>query len=126
DDLPELVSYFLARAAEETGRTLPSLADATWERLRGYQWPGNVRELQNVIYRAFGVCRGPQVLPAHLDFPAHGAGPSSPGDGSDDEAVAALHKAIAWAWNSDRQKLWPLLRDLLERELLKHALAKLG
>src|SRR5262249_26171452 len=126
DDLTELATYFLTRAAEETGRPAASVADSTWDRLREYHWPGNVRELQNVLCRAYGVCRGPQILPAHLDFPAEGGGPPSPGDSTDDEAIAAFHKAIAWAWNSDRQKLWPLLRDLLERELLKHALAKLG
>jgi DNA-binding NtrC family response regulator len=126
DDLPELVAYFLDRVAEETGRPPASVADATWDRLREYHWPGNVRELQNVIYRAFGVCRGPQILPAHLDFPAEGVAPFAPADAAADEVVAALQKAIALSWNADQPKLWPLLRDLLERELLKHALAKLG
>jgi DNA-binding NtrC family response regulator len=126
DDLPELVAYFLARAAEGTGRQLPSVADKTFDRLRGYHWPGNVRELQNVVYRAFGVCRGPQLLPAHLDFPAEGGDPSGTTADTPAEAAAGLRKAIAWAWTTNQQKLWPLLRDLLERELLQYALAKLG
>ena len=74
EDLPELAAYFLARAAEGTERARPTLADGTLHRLRAHPWPGNIRELQNVLYRAFGVCRGAQVLPAHLDFPAEGAG----------------------------------------------------
>jgi DNA-binding NtrC family response regulator len=119
DDLPELGAYFLARAAEATGRPCPSLAAAALERLRGYPWPGNVRELQNVICRAVGVCRGRELLPAHLDVPAEG------GD-ADDEAVAGLQRAVAWAWTSEQPNLWPLLRDLLECELLKYALAQLG
>jgi DNA-binding NtrC family response regulator len=128
DDLPELAAYFLTRAAEETGRSRPTLAESTLEKLRTYRWPGNVRELQNVLYRAFGVCRGTQILPAHLDFPGDGASgqpPSGPA-GGEDEAIAGLHKAILWAWNTNQAKLWPLLRDLLERELLKLALDKLG
>jgi DNA-binding NtrC family response regulator len=123
DDLPELVGYYLARAAEGAGRASPAVAEAALERLRGYPWPGNVRELQNVICRAFGVCRGPTLLPAHLDFPAEGDGPC---EGGVEEAVAGLQRAIAWAWASEQPQLWPMLRDLLERELLKYALAKLG
>jgi DNA-binding NtrC family response regulator len=123
EDLPEIAAYYLARAAESTGRPPPTLSDAALEKLRSQRWPGNVRELQNVIYRAFGVCRGPQVQPTDLDFHAE-AGPAT-GDRAVD-AAAALQRAILWAWDSDQPKLWPLLRDLLERELLKIALARLG
>jgi DNA-binding NtrC family response regulator len=124
EDLGELVDYFLTRAAEATSRARPAVAEATLDRLRAYHWPGNVRELQNVIFRAFGVCRGPQLLPAHLDFPAEPSEKAAPA--AEGEAIAGLHKAIAWAWDADRPNLWPLLRDLLERELLKVALERLG
>jgi DNA-binding NtrC family response regulator len=128
EDLPELAAYFLARAAEGTGRARPSLGEGTLERLRAHPWPGNVRELQNVLYRAFGVCRGPQILPPHLDFPAGDpcARPAPNPDAGQDEAVAGLRKAVAWAWDHRQEHLWPLLRDLLERELLAFALAQLG
>jgi Fis family transcriptional regulator len=43
------------------------------------------------------------------------------GDGEKDP-VAAVRKAIEWAWESDHTDLWPLLRDMLERELLQYAL----
>jgi two-component system response regulator AtoC len=122
-DLPDLTAYFLARAVESTGRAAPSLAEATLERLRSYSWPGNVRELQNVIYRAVGVCRGAQILPAHLDFPSEETA-GGPDTGSS-LPVAALRQAIASAWHSDQKKLWPFLHDLLERELLAFALAEL-
>jgi DNA-binding NtrC family response regulator len=125
EDLPELVAYHLARAALGTGRPRPTAAESTLERLRAHRWPGNIRELQNVVYRAFGVCRGPQVLPGDLDFPADPSAASSAADAAR-EALAALRKAIAWAWEAGQPKLWPLLRDLLERELLAHALARLG
>jgi DNA-binding NtrC family response regulator len=126
DDLPELAAYFLARAAGATERARPALADATLRRLRGHPWPGNVRELQNVLHRAFGVCRGPEVLPSHLDFPKEGSGRAASGQEGEDEAVAGLRKTIAWAWNSGQDKLWQSLCDRLERELLAFALAQLG
>jgi DNA-binding NtrC family response regulator len=124
EDLPELAAYFLARAAEGTSRARLALAESTLDRLRAYHWPGNVRELQNVMHRAAGVCRGPQILPAHLDFPSGEACGHPAAEPSD--ALAGLRKAIQWAWDNHAHKLWPLLRDLLERELLTFALAQLG
>lgn len=126
EDLPELAGYFLARAAREDGRTTPSLAATALERLRGYPWPGNVRELQNVLFRAVRVCRGSQILPNHLDFPAacNGPLPAHP-QAEGEEVLAGLRQAIARAWDSGQPQLWPFLRDLLERELLALALVRL-
>ncbi len=123
DDLPELAAYFLARAAQGTERARPALADDALRCLRAHRWDGNVRELQNVLHYAFGVCRGPEVLPAHLVFSEKGSGSTAPG--GEDEAVAGLGKAIAWAWNSRQEKLWQVLSDQLERELLAFAMIQL-
>jgi DNA-binding NtrC family response regulator len=126
-DLPELAAYFLARAACNTGRVPPCLSESALERLRAYPWPGNVRELENVLRAAFGVCRGPRVLPIHLDLPSEPAGQNTTGAASDaEEATAALRKVIRWAWESRQQGLWPFLHNLTERELLAFALAELG
>ncbi|HVS38487.1 MAG TPA: sigma-54 dependent transcriptional regulator [Gemmataceae bacterium] len=126
DDLPELAVYFLTRAAEGTERARPALSDDALQRLRAYAWPGNVRELQNVLHHAFGVCRGPEVLPSCLHLSEDEDGSSSPPKGGEGEAMAALRKAVAWAWSSRPDELWPLLHDLAERELLAFALAQLG
>ena len=50
--------------------------------------------------------------------------PVEPGGGVGDGAES-LRDAVAWAWDTADAELWPLLRDMLERELLKHALAEL-
>jgi two-component system, NtrC family, nitrogen regulation response regulator GlnG len=126
EDLPELATYFLAWAAAKSERHPPVLADSTLERLRAFSWPGNVRELQNVLYCAFGLCRGSEVLPSHLVFPKEESGSAALGQEGADNAVAGLRKAIAWAWNGREDKLWQSLCDLLERELLAHALAQFG
>jgi DNA-binding NtrC family response regulator len=123
DDVPELVNYFVARAAEAGNSPRPSVSDAALARLREYHWPGNVRQLQNVVFRAFGVCRGPQILPEHLDFPSDSAPGTADGE---DAALAGLRAAIDWAWAADQKPLWDTLHDLLERELLKAALTRLN
>jgi len=74
---------------------------------------------------AFARAAGPPVAPR---FPEGDAGARSlPGtEAGRDEAVAGLRKAIVWPGTITSKKLWPLLRDLLERELLTFALARLA
>jgi DNA-binding NtrC family response regulator len=126
EDLPELVEYFLDRAADENGRPKPSVAEASWARLKGFHWPGNVRQLQKVVSAAVVSCRGPIINPSHLEFPAPDGEPAGPAPGSEADALASLHRVIEWAWTSGQAALWPLLRDQLERELLRTALERTG
>lgn len=49
EDIPDLVSFFMARAAENAGLPPRSLSDDALAALRAYDWPGNVRQLRNVI-----------------------------------------------------------------------------
>ena len=125
EDLSELVGFFLARAAEAAARPRPAVSEAAIELLRAYPWPGNVRELQNVVFRAFGVCRGPHVLPEHLDF-ANDGGDCPVAPAGEAAALAGLRAAIEWAWKSGHTPLSEGLHGLLDRELVKAALTRLG
>jgi DNA-binding NtrC family response regulator len=66
DDIPLLVAHFGERYAREMGREGLDVDATTVEVLCGYAWPGNVRELQNVLKRAFALCRGDRILPEDL------------------------------------------------------------
>jgi DNA-binding NtrC family response regulator len=59
EDLPALVPHFLRRQAEQAGRTVPIISDASLERLKGYRWPGNLRELRNVLGAALAASQDP-------------------------------------------------------------------
>ena len=59
EDLPVLAPYILRRQAEQAGRTVPIISDASLSRLQGYRWPGNLRELRNVLGSALAVSQGP-------------------------------------------------------------------
>lgn len=69
DDIPPLVNYFVARFAEEYGKSVHYVADQTIRKLQSYPWPGNVRELENRLRRAVLMCKGGDVLLAeHVHF----------------------------------------------------------
>ncbi len=49
DDIPLLVSHYLARFNRELGRSVRALSSRALETLCAHRWPGNVRELKNVL-----------------------------------------------------------------------------
>jgi len=53
DDLPLLVSVFVERLRERTGKRITGLSPEAMERFMSYSWPGNVRELRSVLEYAF-------------------------------------------------------------------------
>ena len=52
EDVLPLARQFLAEAARDTGREIPTLGPKAAEALVSHRWPGNVRELQNRMQRA--------------------------------------------------------------------------
>ena len=120
-DLEILGEHFLQRAADRAGRSVPTLHETCREKLRRYHWPGNIRELQHVMAGALLVCRGPVVMPEHLEIDAS-SGDRTPGE---QVALRGIQEAIDWALSTEGTSLYPLLHDLLERELIRAALAAL-
>src|SRR5262249_61335985 len=51
DEIPSLVTHFVAAAAKEYGKGYLQVAEETMERLLLYRWPGNIRQLQNEMRR---------------------------------------------------------------------------
>jgi two-component system nitrogen regulation response regulator NtrX len=60
EDIPELVSHFLARFAVE--RRMPALriSEEAMAALQAHDWPGNVRQLRNIIERTIILAPGDQ------------------------------------------------------------------
>ncbi len=58
DDIPALVTYFLAKYAGEFDLDPPSIHKKAMALLERHDWPGNVRELENIIRKALVECRG--------------------------------------------------------------------
>ena len=66
EDIPLLADHFLAKYAEQMGKSITGIAGTAHELLQQYDWPGNIRELENVMERAVALERTPTILPDSL------------------------------------------------------------
>ncbi len=60
-DIPLLVTHFLERFAEESGKPAPILTPEAIQVLLSHEWRGNVRELENLIERVVAFSTGAPV-----------------------------------------------------------------
>lgn len=67
EDLEQLVTFFVERFQQKSGKRVTGISDRALKALRAYSWPGNVRELENCIERAVIVAAGRQI--AEEDLP---------------------------------------------------------
>ena len=56
DDIPILVSHFIQKQNQKTGKRISAATSPAMRILLDYNWPGNVRELENAIEHAFVLC----------------------------------------------------------------------
>ncbi len=70
DDVPLLADHFLAEAAKNLGKKVPTPPDAFYPLLKSYRFPGNIRELQSMIFDAVSRHRSGilslEVFKAHI------------------------------------------------------------
>ncbi|MGV9011472.1 MAG: sigma-54-dependent transcriptional regulator [Flavobacteriales bacterium] len=64
-DIPELITYFLAKVCEEQGIILKKISEKAVKELQKLPWTGNVRELRNVVERLV-ILSGPEVTDADV------------------------------------------------------------
>ncbi len=67
EDLPALVSHFIARFNAQEGTNIRGASAETMAMLKAFDWPGNVRQLENAVFRAVVLCEGDTLTPE--DFP---------------------------------------------------------
>jgi DNA-binding NtrC family response regulator len=104
-DIPALAIHFLKRYAEENGKNVSTISDATLALLANHSWPGNVRELENVIERAVVLAESDALEPQHLppEFVAasrRGGAPQIPGATMDEIERYAIMKTLESAGGS--------------------------
>ncbi len=66
EDIPLLIEHFIARFNRRQGKTVAGVAPDTLALLMAHDYPGNVRELENIVERAFVLCRAGRIERLHL------------------------------------------------------------
>jgi two-component system nitrogen regulation response regulator NtrX len=68
EDIPELVSHFLARFAAERRMQPPRISEEAMAALQAHDWPGNIRQLRNIIERTLILAPGDRVACIEVDL----------------------------------------------------------
>jgi len=68
EDIPELVSHFLARIAAERRMSAPTISEEAMAALQAHDWPGNVRQLRNIIERTLILAPGDRAARIEVDL----------------------------------------------------------
>ncbi len=66
EDIPFLVEHFVDRFNHLFNREIQGVDPQVMSILMSHDWPGNIRELENVIERAFVLCRQEEIKRSHL------------------------------------------------------------
>jgi PAS domain S-box-containing protein len=66
EDIPLLVRHFIDHFMLTTGKSITGITTDALAALLDYNFPGNIRELENIIERAFILCRNSQIAVADL------------------------------------------------------------
>jgi formate hydrogenlyase transcriptional activator len=100
DDIPALVSHFVAKFAREMNRRITTIPDDAMAALLRWHWPGNIRELENVIERAVILSSGPvlnvppaAIQPSQVKSDVREASPPRLRDTERDAIVRALRES---------------------------------
>ncbi|MBP8612499.1 MAG: sigma-54-dependent Fis family transcriptional regulator [Candidatus Atribacteria bacterium] len=109
EDIPELVSYFVAKYAKKYNKDVRGVTKDVLQILVEYDWPGNVRELENAIARGVIVTSAPLILPEDL--------PSNLLEGKEVSSKATVEE------NEEDLPL-PKLIERVEKEAIIRALEK--
>jgi two-component system response regulator AtoC len=109
EDIPLLAEHFLKRFAGGHQSQLVRIEPDAMRCLMAHRWPGNIREFENAIERACIVCEDGCITAASLPSSIRLPDENLQGGSPDDENLS-IKRA----------------EDIIERELIRKALAKTG
>ena len=66
EDIPLLINHFIEHFNKIKEKKIQKISEDALKILLKHNFPGNIRELENVIEHAFILCKGEEILPAHL------------------------------------------------------------
>jgi len=75
EDIPLLVEHFVENFNRIQHKNISGFTSGAYSLLMAHDWPGNVRELENVVERAFVLCRSKLIGQEHLPVELTGTSP---------------------------------------------------
>ncbi|HZY60325.1 MAG TPA: sigma-54 dependent transcriptional regulator [Candidatus Binataceae bacterium] len=126
EDIPELVDYFIARAARDMGAKVGAASREAMEMLMGHSWPGNVRELENCVLRSALLAPGNIIRTEDISFGRTGAKTANPetGDGSLDQLITRSIRDYLDEQADDAAGIYDAVAAKVERPLIELALER--
>lgn len=129
EDLPQLLRFFLQRAAKELGVPIKTIHAQALAQLAQYDWPGNVRELENTARWLTVMAPGQEI--SIDDLPENLYSSNTASSVLDEDALLIRWTGDLKRWAEGRlaagdQDLLAVAGPAFERTLLKAALAFTG
>ncbi len=124
DDLPILMTHFIARFEQKFNLTVDSVADDVIQAFLSYHWPGNVRELEHCIERAVILSRGAPISTLHIpsEVMSRGKHTGSLSPVSKDRESAEIMRVLAQTDGNKAKaaRLLGISRKTLYQKIRKH------
>lgn len=129
EDIPQLLRYFLGRAAQELGVPVKSIHPQAMAHLAQHDWPGNVRELENIARWLTVMAPGHEIT--SVDLPDNLSRFTPEGMALTDDALLTQWTGDLKRWAEARlaagdQDLLAIAGPAFERTLLQAALLFTG
>jgi len=120
EDIPDLVKYFLRRAATELGSDAPSIQPEAIAFLQTQPWQGNVRELENVVRLVLLMARGYSISVEHVQQAS--ARSHKPAVGVDQTIAGYFSELLDRAQRGEVEGVHARMFADMERELFTRAI----
>ena len=120
EDIPLLVDHFIKTFCSVRNKAIEGITDEALACLMSYDYPGNIRELENIIERAFILCKAKMIMPSHLPDPVCGSG--GPGRPENTVMTSIKDMEAVFLTNALRKNNWNRLKTARELGIHKSTL----
>jgi len=121
NDIILLADHFVVKYAKQQGKPVKRISTPVIEAFLSHQWPGNVRELENILERAFVLCKTGMIEPHHLPESIY-AHPSAAGVGQPLEILSMKDMEAIFLTNALRRNGWNRLKTARQLGMHKSTL----
>lgn len=93
-DIPLLLNHIVAKLNHIRNRNIAGVSHEVLVRLMEYDYPGNIRELENIIERAFVLCRGGMIELHHLPPELRPSAPQASSDAGGPKTLKSMERVL--------------------------------